>query len=520
MLEAAIGLFINRYSSNPPDPNRQTIILFPGGLGSRLVRADSPYQDGVSGQVFNYETVWLDCSVLGGAALNLQIANSIDTENKFILADGYVHFGLMNITPYDDFIQWCGERNLDWFVYGWDWRHGLGHTVDFFLNSFLPTFRQRVQDACGADPLANCTLIGHSFGGMVVKLIMNEANPLVDQMKRAVTVAAPFYGYAGQLHRYFEGESELNFEGKARVTRVVSSMPGGYVLQFLDETTFNRDQADLAADADYPLSEYPSVDASDGSIADAYNPGTRGSKVRYPKNYGFIQNELTLARSVYQQVAAPLSPAANAKFFNVRGVQFKNGQTLNETINSITWNWISKTFNPETNTSPIKDATVCPGDGVIPAWSARLVSTPAGNVRTLTGDFEHMDIMNAVDTQTELSKILELPQMMAMVRGKPRKPRGPSKKAIASRKETVKFIRGLHAVRSRHRLDSKLDQEQATRRYLAKYNISELRQFMGRAFIDALKTPSQKLGRAPRKTPTRPAGGGRTPKGKRNSQSD
>ena len=65
---------------------------------------------------------------------------------------------------------------------------------------------------------------------MIVKLIMNEANPLVDEMHRAVTVATPFYGYAGQLHRYFEGDPELNFEGRARVTRVLSSLRGGYVL--------------------------------------------------------------------------------------------------------------------------------------------------------------------------------------------------------------------------------------------------------------------------------------------------
>ncbi len=528
-LEAAIGLFINRYLSNPPDPNRQTIILFPGGLGSRLVRADSPYQDGVPGQVFHYDTVWLDCSVLTGAALDLQMANDIDTEEKFVLADGYVDFPLMNIRPYNGFIQWCGQRNLDWFVFGWDWRRRPKHIVDFFLGTFLPTFRQRVQDACSADPLARCTLLGHSFGGMIVKLIMNEANPLVDQMHRAVTVATPFYGYAGQLHRYFEGDPELNFEGRSRVTRVVSSLPGGYVLQFLDKDTYDRDRIALAADANYPLHEYPSMDATNPAIvADAYNPTTKGTKVRYPKNYGFLPNELVVAKSAYQKVAEPLTPAANAKFFNVRGIQFRNGAAINETINSVTWDWIPKNFNPDALTSsPVVDEAVCPGDGVIPAWSARLVSTPQANVRTVEGDFEHMNIMNAEEIQNELANILGLPQMMAMRRGRRRTPRGRSNKAIADRKETLKFVRGLHAVRSRHRLASKLDQEQATRRYLAKYDISELRRFMGRAFVDALKSPSQKLGTAPTKTAPRPPSGGdrddrsrnsaKTPKRKRKS---
>jgi pimeloyl-ACP methyl ester carboxylesterase len=496
--------------ANPSNPHRQTIILFPGGLGSRLMRADSAYQDGVQGQVFSYDTVWLDCSVLSGDALNLQMQGDIDSENKFIIADGFVHFGLMDIRPYDDFIQWCSDRNLDWFVYGWDWRRRPDHAVQFFLTRFLPTFRQRVQAACGADPLQNCTLIGHSFGGMVVKLIMNDANPLVDQIKRAVTVATPFYGYAGQVHRYFEGEPQLNFEGTGRVTRVISSLRGGYVLMFLDKDTYDRDRIALAADPDYPLNNYPSVDATNGAIvADPFNPMTHGKKVRYPKNYGFLSNELAPAKSAYQQVAKPLSAARNQKFFNIRAVQFEDGATVNGTINSVRWDWISKNFKPGTDTSPITDEYVCPGDGVIPAWSARLVSALPANIRTLTGDLEHMDLMNAEETQNELAGILGLPQMMMMMkRGKPRPAGRPSKKKIASRKDTLAFVKGLQAVRTRHRLDSKLDQEQATRRYLAKYNIAELRQLMRRVYIDALKTPSQQLGRAPTKTPPPPSGGG------------
>jgi pimeloyl-ACP methyl ester carboxylesterase len=530
-LEAAIGLFINRYQANPPNPHRQTVILFPGGLGSRLMRADVPYRSGAQGQVFNYSCVWLDCSVLTGAALDLQMQGDIDLDNTFIIADGFVHFALADIKPYDGFIQWCTDRNLDWFVYGWDWRRRPDLSVKFFLNKFLPTFRQRVQAACGADPLQNCTLIGHSFGGMVVKLIMNDPNPLVDQIKRAVTVATPFYGYPGQVHRYFEGEPKLNFEGTERVTRVISSLRGGYVLMFLDKDTYDRDRNALAADPEYPLDNYPSLDASNSAIvADAYDPKTHGKKVRYPKNFGFLSTELAPAKEAYQQVAAPLSAARNQKFFNVRAVKFENGTVVNDTINSVRWSWISKNFKPGTDATPIRDEYVCPGDGVIPAWSARLVTAPAGNVRTLTGDLEHMDLMNAAEVQDELSNILELPQMMMMRRGKPGPARRPSKKKVASAKDTAAFIRGLQAVRTRHRLDSKLDQEQATRRYLAKFNITELRQLMRRAYFDALKTPSQQLGRAPTKTPPRPLGGGygdkrsgkspKTPSRNRNQQTD
>jgi hypothetical protein len=188
----------------------------------------------------------------------------------------------------------------------------------------------------------------------------------------------------------------------------------------------------------------------------------------------------------------------------VRGVQFRNGQPVNETINSLKWGRISRNFNPDTGQSPIKDDAVCPGDGVIPAWSARLVTTPAQNIRTVTGDFEHMNIMNTDEIQNELADILGLPQMMAMRRGK----RRSRKKIIATRKETLNFLQGLKAVRTRRGLKSKLDQEQATRRYLAKYSLPELRQLMSRAFVDALKSPSQKLGRMPKKIAARPPNGG------------
>jgi hypothetical protein len=70
MLEGEIGRFINRYLANTDNSDRRTIIPFPGGLGLRLVRADSTYQDGVPGQMFHYDTVRIDCSILSRAPLD------------------------------------------------------------------------------------------------------------------------------------------------------------------------------------------------------------------------------------------------------------------------------------------------------------------------------------------------------------------------------------------------------------------------------------------------------------------
>jgi len=402
-LDDAIGSFITRYNSNLSSTNRKTIFLFPGGMGSQLLQATTPESDGPP---YFYNTVWLDCSIVFGAGEHLQMQGDIDSDGRVIIPDGPVDF--TTIRPYDQFIQWCDDNEIDYFVFGWDWRRDLKLTVDFFLNTFLPLFRSRVQAECSPDPLQDFSLIGHSMGGMIVKLISNRSiNPYVQLMKRAITVATPFYGYGGQLPRYFVGDPDLNhFYPKRVVTRVISSLAGEYMLLFLDEDTYNRDGAALMADPNYPLLQYPILDAATGAVADPYNPKTKAGKVRYPQNYGFDLLELKNGKLIYQQVAAPLDPAINSKFFNFRGVRMSGGgAVINDTVNRQTWDWIAPNFDPETDASPITDY-LGPGDDTLPAWSTRLVGTPAANVRDLKGDLEHMFMMNNDLVLNELAGVI------------------------------------------------------------------------------------------------------------------
>jgi len=67
---------------------------------------------------------------------------------------------------------------------GWDWRRRLEDTVGFFFNKFLPRFKSLVQPKCG-DVLQDYVLIGHSFGGMVVTLMLHQYNALLSTMGRA-----------------------------------------------------------------------------------------------------------------------------------------------------------------------------------------------------------------------------------------------------------------------------------------------------------------------------------------------
>ena len=134
--------------------------------------------------------------------------------------------------------------------------------------------------------------MGHSFGGMVVKLMLHQNDPVLTNMTQAVTVASPFYGYDGQIHRWFEGEPYLNQIGPIDVTlpmiRVITSLPGCYVLPYLDYQTFLTHQAALMHDPNYPLNAYPSTDANTGQTVDPFNPGPN----RYPTDTGFDLTEL------------------------------------------------------------------------------------------------------------------------------------------------------------------------------------------------------------------------------------
>ena len=167
-LQGQITEFVQNYNANPPPTGAPTLIFFPGGLGSRLIRATEPAPDGPN---FDYYTVWLNCTIVLGVLTELEMVGDQDWQDEYILPDGVIDF----IQTYDGSIQWCEGNNLPLFIYGWDWRRKSGHAANFFLSKFLPAIDAAVAAGNYAlNPLNNFWLIGHSFGGMVVKRILNE----------------------------------------------------------------------------------------------------------------------------------------------------------------------------------------------------------------------------------------------------------------------------------------------------------------------------------------------------------
>jgi pimeloyl-ACP methyl ester carboxylesterase len=483
-LAGDIAEFVQNYDGTQ---SKGTVFLFLGGLASQLVRADAAYPATPS----NYDLLWLDFwDILSGTAIDLQMAGDDDYLDQFILPDGPIDSILVQPAPYDGFIQWCEQNDIDLFVFGWDWRRSSAAVADFFLNKFLPEFVA----VAGNGPLANFWLIGHSFGGMVVKQIVNQfGDPNVQKMKGAITVATPFYGYGGQLHRFFKGDPDLNFsegsQGPTVVTEIISSLPAGYELLFLDWPTYNANQYAFAHDPEgYNLTSYPIVDRNSGKPADPYNPvpgkpvGPPPALVRYLPNYGFDWDLLASGHTAAQQIAQPLDPSVAPRFWNIRGVQTSNGKKIAGTVVRQTWLLSPNKFNPTTSADPIGDRKGS-GDDTLPAWSTRLLGNP--NVRTVAADdIDHMEMMNLAEVQKAIAAIM-FPGAAAFIGAQ------TLKMKPASRKKLNAFFDQVRAGTSATRAPSRRQRKAVISQILDQYTLKELRALATRAYLDALKSPSQ-----------------------------
>jgi hypothetical protein len=391
---------------------RQTLFLFPGGMASRLVRATSAWNAaGPAVQTFEYKELWVNPkTLLGGEARNLRMHKTTageyrDKGNRIIIADGVAN--LFGFSPYIFFAAWCSFKLVDWFVFPWDWRRSADDVGTFFINRFLPHFQARVRAECNnADPLADYSLIGHSAGGLVVNWILRNT-PLPATLRKVITVAAPFYGYGGQLHRWFEGEPIANGLGgafKADIIKAISSFPGCYSWHFLPADFYNANQAAFQADLPaYRLASYPSVDLIAGNPVDPYNPQPPGQRYPTKAQSGFDLTELAKAALLFTDLTSPLSAAQAAKFVNIRG-----DTNANNTLNTTTWQLV-----PPIAPSPIADTSITAGDGTQPGWTTRdigLAQQVPGNVITVKGgDAAHMIIMDSPQTIAQVAAVLGIP---------------------------------------------------------------------------------------------------------------
>jgi hypothetical protein len=302
---------------------------------------------------------------------------------------------------------------------GWDFRRSATWNVHFFLKTLIPAVKARAAARGLGDVFRNAYLVGHSFGGMLVKWILNQSGEaFVQNLKMAITVASPFYGSAGQVERLLVSMSPLDpphYDLDA-ITKTIATLPGPYALFFLDKGTYAAYGNQLKADNEFPLTDYPCIDKIDPHLhVDPYeppapNPGD-AKLYRYPIKGQSAGNDWTGWFGDYlrqglldcRELALPLAASLAGKLHNIRAARTSNGSIVNDTKVGFSWGWYDVTKPRMPQASGVVGMAAGAGDGVVPAWSARLVTQDATHVHTIRGDkdgthgtpdLEHMTLMD------------------------------------------------------------------------------------------------------------------------------
>ena len=369
MYNATIREFVTRYQ-----PGWPTVVLLPGGMGSQLDRSMEAYQPDLR-QPTDYDTVWIDFGILFcGEARSLLIeTNGHDRDSHVIVADGPLRLPpfFKKYSPYDVTEQFFQSKNVNYVVFGYDWRRPLDEGAKF-LEYFLTHLKNRVFAKHNENPLPNLTLLAHSQGGLVAKIFLHRVVDIGAWMKQLITVATPFYGTWNHQQRYFIGQKMLNkIYPASEVAEITATLPGPYSLMFLPQPIFHK------YDAAMGLKRYPMRDPNGGDGADPYDAANLN---RYPKwvNSQHLEN----AGKICRILAAPLPPAVAQRVYNIRSV------ADNQTPVELIWQPLSAGFNPDEDDSPVQKGTLGLGDGTVPAWSAYHVSVPDENKKELTGVVE------------------------------------------------------------------------------------------------------------------------------------
>ncbi len=412
-------------------PGRASIVLIPGGMGSQLDRSGEPYEDDGSLPFHAYDPVWMDVGILSGDALHLEInSDGRDQEGHIIVPNGPLRF---LVRPYEGAEAYFRERGENFVIFGFDWRRPLAESASY-LERFLRRTRERVMARGFPDPLPTTTLLAHSMGRLVAKVFLHRvykasvtAVDIPKWMAQLVTVATPFYGTSNHMQRYYLGEELLNtLYGAGDIARLSGTMPGPYVLMFMDSATYLRDGEALG------LSRYPLRDAQDDDVE--VDPYDQASFSRFPP---WVRWEsIVQAKRARQTVTKLLPDPVLAHVFHLRsGVD-------TDTDVELFWEDVDgPDFDPGEDPSPVVGERG-PGDGTVPFWSARLAQTPDTQVYDLRDADTHMELMEHIETLKVVSAVIERGALPARVQV-PAEPSliGP----MASRTAVRRFLADVEA---------------------------------------------------------------------------
>ena len=374
-LELRADRFVATY-----DPDKPSVILIPGGMGSKLLQSQEVYTAGAFQANPAFEEIWLDWpAILFGRLDELGLdPDEWDHDRKPVIASGEMNTILKS---YDGTEAYFMDNHINYTEFGYDWRRDVRSAAGY-LKTFLIMIQTKARSAIDNhhNALARLTLFAHSMGGLVVKWLINE---LVEEdantnqwFNRFVSVATPFYGTETHIYRYYRGEKLVNLllGSTKRVAMMIATLPGPYGLLPAPREVLEPHLAELA------LGRYPVRDEADDQTP--VDPFSTDGRRRFPKYAD--RSYLVRARDMFVQVDKKIPDDQYAKIFHIRN----NIRTSED--RPLEWRW--QTIDPETfepgDPMPI-DANGGASDGTVPFWSARLPETPADQIYSLSIDTQH-----------------------------------------------------------------------------------------------------------------------------------
>jgi pimeloyl-ACP methyl ester carboxylesterase len=403
-------------------PDRPTVILLPGIMGSQLERTNKPYPEGDA--VIN-DIIWMDLGIawpkLDGKSL--EIDQQGEDIGSFVVA-AYGPLSFATQTPYNELRDLARAPAQDWnyAVFGYDWRRPLTESSGYF-KTFVRDFRQRVIDHFGAknDPIPNLTVVCHSMGGLVATDALRDQNFSGLGFSAVATIGTPFYGSAAAQNAFYVGmPGVLNGMYKAAtMVRLVSSFPGAYSLMFLPKSIYRRDGRKIG------LTRYPEYDPNGNGDLDPYDSSPTVMR-RWPKDVKDHRQYLLDARQQLENISGPINANVAPAFFNVRS-------SLDQTTPvEILWNDVDGDDNvPGTSPSPLA-GVAGGGDGTVPFWSAFHAYCRTGNRYELKQAKDHATLLEHPEVLSLIASIVKKRKKLSKAPTRGVAPARASKKKLAA----------------------------------------------------------------------------------------
>jgi len=362
-------------------PELPTVVILPGGMGSRLQRAFAPFDpDNLPPAVDLYE-LWASLPHILDGQLRF-LAHNEATEER----DHYpiVPYGELTsiVKSYDGIFDYF-EDKANVVSLGYDWRRAPAKECGYvtrFLELIVEQVKLRYPHA--QDPRKRLTLYAHSQGGLVAKLFVNElvdaGEEVSNWFERLVTCCTPFYGTNSHFSRYYTGEPLINIVtgGADAVAKIVATFQGTYCLLPAPRSVLGPRLAKLG------LQRYPVRDYDDRGIDCDPFDGFADIAGRYRAEVS--RAHLVFARDQYAQLDRDLPPEVAARVFHIRS---DANRKQDKRDLELRWKRVDGANYSAAKGNPIYDNMKKGGrgDGTVPLWSAALAGTPDANVFDLVG---------------------------------------------------------------------------------------------------------------------------------------